>query len=326
MQKIAIILLGIALLPGNVPGAEPENRAYLGVSVQEVEKPDGIIVLSVVPGSPAQVAGLRAGDRIVPSRGGPACGVECFGGRIRDAGPGARFAIRFIRNGHVREAQALLGRAAVVRYGGPEGGLEWSAGTEGRFEAPEVLLRDRLDAILAEVPEAPEPPELFLSPASRVGLDLIQTTPELRRHLGGPADAGALVGQVKPGSAAERAGILTGDLLVGVEGRPVRGGDGWVILMNTLNRPSCKVDLIRDGRPRVVTVELPLQTLSRPMPSPRPVWAEERSEALETALQSLESSMESQEMSRELRDHLQAVREQLQRALNPPPKQAPAGR
>ncbi len=317
MRKIAFILLGIALLSGVAAGAEPEERAYLGVSVREVELPeDGVLVLSVVPGSPAQAAGLRAGDRIVEFDDGNRCGVECFGARIREAGPGARIVIRFVRNGDAREAHALLGRAAAVRF----------ERLEVRVEAPEILLRNRLDAILADVPAAPLPPELFLSPASRVGLDLIQTTPELRRHLGGTADAGALVGQVEPGSAAEKAGILTGDLLVGVEGRPVREGNGWVILMNTLNSSSCKVDLIRDGRPRVVTLEMPVRPLSRPMPSLWREWGDERSQALEKALQSLESSMESQDMSRELRTHLQAVREQLRRALNPPPKQTPAGR
>ena len=213
-----------------------------------------------------------------------------------------------------------------MRWDRPEGGLEWSAGSEDRIEAPELLLRNRLDAILAEVPRAPAPPELWMSPASRVGLDLIQTTPELRRHLGGPADSGALVGQVEPGSAAEKAGIRTGDLLVGLEGRPVRGGDGWVVLMNTLNSSSCKVDLIRDGRPTTVTLEMPVQTRSRPLPSSWPVWGQEQSRALEEAMESLETSLENQDMSRELRDHLQAVREQLRKALNPPPKQAPAGR
>jgi len=316
MRILGLILLGIVLLSGTAAAAGPEERAYLGVSVREVRQPeDGVVVLSVVPGSPAQTAGLRAGDRIVASLEGRPCDLECFGNRIREAGPGARIVIRFVRDGATREAQAVLGRAAAVRWDRPE-----------RIEAPELLLRNRLDAILAEVPRPPAPPELLLSPASRVGLDLIQATPELRQHLGGPAGSGALVGQVKPGSAADRAGILTGDLLTAVEGRPVRGDDGWIVLMNSLDSPSCRVDLIRDGRPRTVTMELPVQPLSRPLAPSWPVWGREQSQALEDAMQSLESSLESEDMSRELRDHLQAVREQLRRALNPPPKQAPAGR
>ena len=327
MRKLALILFGIGLLSGGIQGAEPEGKAYLGVSVRDSEPvEDGVMVLSVVPGSPGEEAGLRAGDRIVTVQDGHPCGVECFGARIREAGPGARIVIRFVRNGSPRETEAVLGRAAAVRLPGPGGGIEWSAGKVGRFEAPEVLLRNRLDAILAEVPRAPVPPEIFMSPASRIGLDLIRTTEELRLHLGGSADAGALVGEVKPGSAAEKAGILTGDLLVGVEGQPVRGDDGWVILMNTLSRSSVKVDLLRNRRPLAVTVELPERPAPGPLEAMWPQWSGERSRAIETALQSLDSSLKNEEMSRELRDHLQAVREQLQRALNPPPEQDPAGR
>ncbi len=286
MRKLALIMFGIGFLIGGIHGAEPEEKAYLGVSVRDLERAeDGVIVLSVVPGSPAQAAGLRAGDRIVTSDGDRVCGVECFGTRIRAAGPGARIVIRFIRNGSPREVQALLGQAPVVPF----------PGLEGRFKAPEVLLRDRVEAILEEVPEAPQPPALFVSPTSRIGLDLIHVTPELRRHLGGPFDAGMLVGQVKAGSAAERAGIEAGDLLVGVEGQPVRGGDSWVILMNTLERPDCKVDLIRDGKPRAVTVDLPYRTVSRPVTPHWPTWGEERSRTLEKALQDLESSLKSQD-------------------------------
>jgi hypothetical protein len=97
---------------------------------------------------------------------------------------------------------------------------------------------------------------------------------------------------------------------VEVEGRPVRGGDGWVILLNIIDRSSYQVGLVRDGRSRTVTVEL----------QQWPVLGDYRFQAVQSALNSIESSLETEEMSRELRDHLQAVREQLQRALSPPPR------
>ncbi len=316
MRKVAAVLMVVAFLAGVVSGAEPEEPAYLGVTVRDSGQPEsGVLILAVVPGSPAFIAGLRAGDRILAPQEGNACGVDCFGDIIRAAGPGNRVKIRFVRNGRPDETEAILGRSAAIRFPEPRGSLEEVIAGGERSEVPEVLIRSRLEVILADLPEAPELPEIFLSPASRIGLDLIQVTPELRSHLGGPQHAGLLVGTVRPGSPAELAGITAGDLVVEVEGRPVRGGDGWVILLNTIDRSSFQVDLVRDGQPRTVAVELPQ----------RAVRGDHRSLAVQNALDSIESSLESQEMSQDLREHLQAVREQLQRALRPPPKaRAPA--
>jgi membrane-associated protease RseP (regulator of RpoE activity) len=200
----------------------------------------------------------------------------------------------------------------VASFPAPPVRLEFITEGEAGIEVPEALIRTRIDLLLSDMPEAPEPPKILMSPASRIGLDLIQVTPELRTHLGGPENAGLLVGNVQDGSPGEKAGIVAGDLLVEVEGRPVRGRDGWVILLNTIDRSSYQVGLIRDGRARTVQLELPGRAAGR----------DETALAVQNALKSIESSLESEEMSRELRDHLQAVREQLQRALNPPPKRS----
>ena len=57
----------------------------------------------------------------------------------------------------------------------------------------------------------------------RIGIQMQEITPELARSLGLPTLDGALVAAVDPGSPAERAGVRRGDVIVGVDGRPVRG-------------------------------------------------------------------------------------------------------
>jgi serine protease Do len=59
----------------------------------------------------------------------------------------------------------------------------------------------------------------------RLGVVIVELTPELRRHFGAPGGHGVLVARVVPGSAAERAGVGVGDVVVEVGGRPVASAD-----------------------------------------------------------------------------------------------------
>jgi Do/DeqQ family serine protease len=55
------------------------------------------------------------------------------------------------------------------------------------------------------------------------GVSVQDLTPELARALGTDARRGAVVSTVDAGSAAEQAGLLPGDLVTAVDGKPVRG-------------------------------------------------------------------------------------------------------
>ncbi len=58
----------------------------------------------------------------------------------------------------------------------------------------------------------------------KLGILMQDVTSEIQQTLGGKAPAkGALVGQIEPGSAAEKAGVKPGDVIVAVDGAPVDG-------------------------------------------------------------------------------------------------------
>lgn len=52
----------------------------------------------------------------------------------------------------------------------------------------------------------------------RLGISLLELSPELRAHLGAPRDRGVLVNTVRPDSPAARAGVSVGDVVVEVDG------------------------------------------------------------------------------------------------------------
>jgi hypothetical protein len=52
----------------------------------------------------------------------------------------------------------------------------------------------------------------------RLGVAVVQISPELRAHFGAPDDRGVLVNTVRPDSPAARAGVRVGDLVLEVDG------------------------------------------------------------------------------------------------------------
>jgi len=54
-----------------------------------------------------------------------------------------------------------------------------------------------------------------------LGVELSELTPELRAHFGAPESAGVMVARVVPGSPAEKAGLKIGDIVTGLDGKPV---------------------------------------------------------------------------------------------------------
>jgi len=88
----------------------------------------------------------------------------------------------------------------------------------------------------------------------QLGVSMYTVTPDIAHSLGLANAMGALVSQVVEGSAAEKAGIHTGDVITSVNGQPVKSNSE---LRNSIGlmRVGDKVEigLLRDGKPLKVT-------------------------------------------------------------------------
>ena len=70
-------------------------------------------------------------------------------------------------------------------------------------------------------------------------------------------DGGAMVGQVKEGSPAQRGGLAPRDVIVGVNGREVHSMGELVMMLRALGPGAiANLEVVRDGRPRSMTVVL----------------------------------------------------------------------
>ncbi len=90
-----------------------------------------------------------------------------------------------------------------------------------------------------------------------LGIDLGEITPDMQEAFGLENDHGALVQVVRPGLPAEKAGIKRGDIITGVDGKPVASSDEVVRLV-TAKPPGAgvKLTLNRSGQTLTVTATL----------------------------------------------------------------------
>lgn len=91
----------------------------------------------------------------------------------------------------------------------------------------------------------------------RLGVSVLEISPELRAHLGAPRDRGVLINTVRADSPAARAGIAVGDVVTEVDGEPVEAARGVLAAMSDRKKgESVSVALVRSGRPMTVRATL----------------------------------------------------------------------
>jgi serine protease Do len=297
-----------------------DGCAHLGVALGEVtpEKARelklpavaGAIITSVEKDSAAAKAGLEKGDVV----------VEFDGTRVRSSAELRRL---------VRETPAGRTVAIKVMRGGQAHTLS------AKLEAP----ANRHFNIT--VPEIHIPPMNFpdfnfsFGPArASLGISGDDLTSQLAQYFGVKQGKGVLVREVMVGSAAEKAGLKAGDVIVQVDGQAVGGVDELRAALNdkfTDDTRKLNLTVVRDHQEQTVTVEL-----TRSTPGERHVGraavigfgptdlAQLRGQAeqMRLAADQLRRELEQQkqlmqgEWQRQLREQMRELREQLKNLQN----------
>ena len=184
-------------------------RGYLGVLIQPLNRDlaemfglkesEGAVISEVMPGTPAEKAGLKAGDVIVGLNGKKVKDAASLRLKIAQSAPGTTVTLRVIRDGKPREVKVKLGELK-------EGGLV-SAYSGGGQSASDLL----------------------------DGVTVDDLTSRARRQYGIPERVeGALVVEVSPDSLAYKAGLRPGDVIMSINREPVRNADEAVRVANKI--------------------------------------------------------------------------------------------
>jgi len=175
------------------------SRAWIGVTYQEltpelasgfgVQRTRGALVNEVMPSGPAAKAGIRSGDIIVD-----------------------------IQGREVREGRDLM--RSVLQY--PVGErLQMTVLRDGGQQKLQVVTAPRPDQREARAGATPAKPRNQAKPQNSKGLYLAELTPDIARRVGYQGAGGVVVANVQPGSAADRAGLMRGDVVEEVNRRPI---------------------------------------------------------------------------------------------------------
>ncbi len=176
------------------------RRPYIGIMMQDLgpdmakalgdKAPErGAIVGQVAPGSPAEKAGVKAGDVIVKVDGTTVDGSRAVQRTILGKQIGQKIQLALWRDGKEQQVATttaeLPGDASEVRQASAEGAQR-----------------------------------------GRLGLGLQSLTPQLQQQLDLPrGQRGAVIANVRPGSPAAEAGVHEGDVIVEVDRRPVASAE-----------------------------------------------------------------------------------------------------
>ena len=184
-----------------VRGQRPQ-RGYLGVGLQPLDeslapslglpKDSGEILRSIVPGGPADRAGLQQGDVIVRVNGETVTPDQTVSYLVANTQVGRRVPLEIIRGGRRQTIQVVVGeRPTDEQLAQLSGG---GNATPGEGSGPSAV-----------------------APQRALGLSLAPLTPELARAANLPATArGVIVTTVDPSSDASDEGLQRGDLIVSV--------------------------------------------------------------------------------------------------------------
>ena len=204
------------------------ERGWLGVSIQEVDsglaeklgldKPMGALINNVLDDTPAAEFGLQKGDVIVA---------------IND---------ETIKNvNHLRAAIAMYKPATTVSI---------SILRDGQTQNISVTLSKRSAQVLSHAKDSEGYADLWK------GLSVQNLTADLAEKLGHAADEGVLIAGVAPGSAAAKAGLLKGDLILEVENQPIHSvAEFKAAVKKVEDEPKILLLVKHEGQARYVTVK-----------------------------------------------------------------------
>jgi C-terminal processing protease CtpA/Prc len=263
---------------GAAPVAVPHQRTgYMGVNLSAsaitTHGRDGQtywefeqypLVESVEPGSPAERAGMRAGDVLMALDNRDLKGsVVPFSQLLV---PGKRLSVRVKREGETKSFNLLVDELPVRRIviaRQPDPNVEGADPYVEVIPAPRVRVRPpRTPAppatpSPAAAPTAPMPPMIFEWHTNEslplAGASLVQIKGDLREYFG--VERGALITQVAAGTPASRAGLKGGDVIVRAAGNAVRNPhDVQMALEQASEKRVMTVEIVRKKERRTVTI------------------------------------------------------------------------
>jgi serine protease Do len=226
---------------------QPVERGYLGLTAEDVADV-GIRVESVLRESPAQQAGILEGDVIEAMDNREVGHFDELAGRIERIPPGSKVTLRLMRSGERIDITTTLSD----RPHGTNSKRRMLLATGPGESRSSSVERWRWDLARRSLVGTVDPESAVL------GMHTQPVTESLAKSLGLPTREGALISGVVPGSASDRAGVRTSDVIMRLNDEAIRSPQQLNERMRGLSAgASVQFKVLRDGKQHVVDLKMP---------------------------------------------------------------------
>jgi serine protease Do len=232
------------------------SGSYLGVDTRDIT-PDrlaalhlkderGVEVTMVDQDAPAGKAGLKEQDVILTLNGTDVQSVEQLRRMIRETPPGRAVTLGISRGGQPMTIKAELGdrKQSSAHNFGPDT-------KKFKFNMPMMPAMPLLPDM--DLPAA----IVVVHSSARSGLMVENLTPQLGDFFGAKNGQGVLVRSVEKGSRADKAGFRAGDVIVKINGEPIRDSGDFSHALRARKDNTASISVIRDRKEQIITITLP---------------------------------------------------------------------
>ncbi|HOO56628.1 MAG TPA: Do family serine endopeptidase [bacterium] len=206
------------------------SRGYLGILIEDIDErlagafglknAEGVLVTNVLDDTPAEKAGMKAEDIIIQLNDTKILNVKQLQKEVAGIDKGEKATITVLRNGKKKQLKVRLEERPDDVASGTKPG--------GNFSEEEL------------------------------GLELKTLTPEIARQLDAKSDKGAVVMNVDPGSPADKAELMQGDIITKADRKPVDNAGDFIDIIDEL-KPGDDILIVveRRGYNRFFVLEIP---------------------------------------------------------------------
>ena len=220
--------------------------SYLGLRLSDIDadraralkldEPRGVEATKVEEGSPAEKAGIKTGDVLLTYNGENVLGAQQLGRLVRETPIGRRVKIQVWRDGRTQTITATTEAAPGRDFNFP-------------VDVRQIHFPNVRGTWIEDIPTP-----LLLWNSMSLGVECEEVNAQLADYFG--VKHGMLVRSISKGSAAEKAGLRAGDILVSIGDRPITSQHDLTGFLRTQQEPGKTIPLVvmRDHRQLTINV------------------------------------------------------------------------
>ncbi|MGI8495076.1 MAG: PDZ domain-containing protein [Pyrinomonadaceae bacterium] len=242
-----------------------DGGSYLGVQSQDVNKENfskfglrevrGVAVEKVLENSPAANAGLQNGDVIVRFNGEEVTGVRKLTRLIGETAPDHQAKITVLRGGSERDLTATLSKRPTPTFQTSGSTLKDLYGFPGIPEYPTSPRTFPIPDGTTIVPSTKDGENTFIFGSNRqIGVGVSSLNKQLGEYFGVGDGKGVLINNVTENSAAAKAGLRAGDVIIEADGKAISGTADLTRAINEKKEGDVTLTIIRSKIRQTVKV------------------------------------------------------------------------